>query len=94
MCVSDAFGKPLWAHGSNCGGTGTEAGVKNSLLHYKDTDSTFARCFKGAGYERCIGDILGYLRATPFSKWLWELADLIGFDRSFGRIYLVANWRY
>lgn len=43
--------------------------VTDSMCHYPDTDSPFVGCSEEAGYEQCIGDILGHLQATPSTAW-------------------------
>lgn len=58
----------------------------DSFCNYRDTYSSFARHFEEVGYERRISDILDHLQASPFSKWLRELAELFGFVRPYNRI--------
>lgn len=64
MCDSavGAWVKRWWLWGG--------ASTTNYFCHYWDIDSPFVRCFKDVWYERCIGDILGHLRATPFCHGL------------------------
>lgn len=49
-------------------------GATDSLCHYRDIGSPFARFFEDVGYKRRIGDILGHLRATLWGAivvWLF-----------------------
>lgn len=61
-----------------CQRGGTSA--MDSLCHYPETTSSFIKWLEEVGYERRVGDILGQLRALPFSL---RTSLFVLFDRDF-----------
>lgn len=66
----------------------------DSLCHYQGTERSLHPCFKVAGYERDLDEILGALLSAVLPGWPPDLVELTESAHPYNSSQLGAGWQY